>query len=387
MKKINLVILFSLILSSAFSIEKTAIKKGTFGGLKRIYFDVANGFLEQMPGKPGVLGGTVEANDVSIDFGAERFEIENPGQQVIDAHLEWNETNYRLSVKKDGLMFSTPLVEGLGLSDVQNIRLQTAIVELVPKGITMKGNQLSFQHKELLATLTSANIFCPTYGVFTTEIDQACLKDSTATIGVISFDQKALDADFIDARSFIKENTFKLTAHKARFNDEEETTEVDTFSLQCLRLRPEPIGKAPLQVDPYSLLQGCLKSGRVGISSMDTKDRLKEVVAEIWPEMLKKAPELLSQKDLIDIDNIHDIDLRFDNGRLNLEARVKLLFRVKVKLKGEVFLDTEKSELQFRINRATIWGIPTGKLAYRLIEKFGRGDFIEIRGDLIIFKI
>ncbi len=366
--------------------EKETRPKSVLSSLKRMYFDVASGILEEEPGRPGVLAGTFEANDVVIDFGSEKFEIENPGQRVIDAQLEWNEENYRLSVKKDGLKFSTPLIEGLGLSGVKTIQLNTAVVELNKEGILMKGNQLSFLHKDLMASFTSAHIFCPTYGQFTTEIDKACLKESTANIGVISFDQKALDADFIDARSFIKEDTFRLTAHKARFNDEEDTTEVDGFSMECLRLKA-PEGKSSVPVDPYSLLQGCLKKGDVRIESMDSKSRLEEVIEEIWPEVLKKDPSLASQKALGDLDNIKDVILILNNNKLYPEAKAKILFRVKIKLRGSVRLDIKSSELQFKIDRATVWGIPTGKLAYRLIEKFGRGDFIEVRGDLIIFKI
>lgn len=373
---------FFVFIFSFSSLLSMDIAAATNSNLSRIYFDVAQGELLEEPGKMGVLAGTVEANDVVIDFGTEKFEIENPGQRVIDAEIEWNETNFRLSVKKDGLKFSTPLIEGLGLTGVNSIHLQKAVVELNMKGILMKGNQLAFNHKALTANFTSAHIFCPTYGEFTTEIDEACLKESTANIGVISFEQNALDADFIDARSFIKEDTFRLTAHKARFNDEEDSTDVDDFSLQCHRLTSKA-----LQMDPYSLLQGCLKSSAVSISKMDTKDRFKEVVDEIWSDILLKKPELATQKALVDLDNIRDITLNINEGRLFLQARVKMLFRVNVKLRGSVRLDTAKSELLFKIDRATIWGIPTGKLAYRLIEKFGRGDFIEIRGDLIVFKI
>jgi hypothetical protein len=212
-------------------------------------------------------------------------------------------------------------------------------------------------------------------------VDKACLTESNSSFGVISFDQNVLDADFIDAKVNIDPSSFTLLAHKGRFNDPETTTEVDEFELHCAQLQ-----KA-MTVDPYRLLQGCLYEGRVKIEGMDTNDKMTAVVDEIWPELVEKIPELKDNKALVDLDNIRDINLSINQGQLSLTAKVKALFWVKIKLRGTVALITKNSELHFRIQKATILGIPTKKLAYRLIEKFGNGDFIEIRGDVIVFKI
>lgn len=355
---------------------------------KRLFFDVSSGELTKDGPNSPTLSGTLKANDVVIDFGAEKLEFEKPREEIISADVEWNELTYRLAVKKEGIKFSTPLIEGLGVTGVEYIGFKSAKVEFNKSGISMTGDKLSFKHKALEGSFTQANIFCPTNGQVTTEVDKACLTESQSAIGVISFDQNVLDADFFDAKVNIDPKSFSLLAHKARFNDPELTTEVDEFSMTCAQL-PKVIQKKneTLSVDPYRLLQGCLMDGTVKIGKMDTKDKMLDVLAEVWPEFVEKEPNLKDNKDLVDLDNIRDIQLSVKEGQLSLVAKVKALFWVKIKLRGSVVLVAKSSELHFRIHRATIWGVPTKKLAYRLIEKFGNGDFIEIRGDVIVFKI
>ena len=348
----------------------------------RIYFDVAKGELSKQDLQSPLLQGTIEAKDVVIDLGAEKLEFENPGQKNISAEIEWNESNFRLSLKKEGLKFSLPVAKGFGVTGVESVSLSEAKVELDKSGISMKGDFLSFQHREFYASFKKAHIFCPTHGVFTSEIDAACLNESQANVGIISFRKRALDADFMDARSLINEDRFTLMAHKAQFNDNNETTRVDNFQINCFKLE-----NGSLQVDPYTLLQGCLFDGKVNIHNMNISHAMNDVMEEVWPEFIKKRPDLKNQKSLIDLDNLKDIHLLLEEGKLLLTAKVKAIFWVKIKLVGDVILDIKNSELLFKVKRATIWGIPTGKLAYRLIEKFGRSDYIEIRGDLIVFKI
>ncbi|MCF8059738.1 MAG: hypothetical protein K9K67_10600 [Bacteriovoracaceae bacterium] len=348
----------------------------------RIYFDVVKGELSKLDPQSPLLQGTIEAKDVIIDFGAEKLEFENPGEKNITAGLEWNELNYRLSVKKEGLKFSLPIAEGFGIKGIQNIGLKAAKVDLDKAGISMKGEGLSFQHLDFFASFKKAHIFCPTHGVFTSAIDVACLKESQANVGIISFQKRAIDADFMDARSLIDADSFTLMAHKAQFNDKNETTEVNDFQMNCSKLET-----GTKEVDPYSLLQGCLIDGELKIQNMDIEHAFRDVLEEVWSEFIKKRPDLKDQKSLIDLDHLRDINLKLEEGKLFLTAKVKAIFWIKIKIIGDVVLDIKNSELLFRVKRATIWGIPTGRLAYRLIEKFGRSDYIEIRGDLIVLKI
>lgn len=367
-------IIFALISTNAFG-------KVSSAPFNRLYFDISSGELIKVAPESSILSGTLKAKDVVIDFGAEKLEFENPGEEIISADVEWDEKTYRLAIKKEGLKFSTPLIQGLGVTGVEYIGFNTAKVEFNKKGIALAGDKLAFKHKALQGSFTQLNVFCPTHGQVTTEVDKACLTESKSNFGVISFDQNVLDADFIDAKVNIDPSSFSLLAHKGRFNDPETTTEVDEFELRCAQL------EKAMSVDPYRLLQGCLLDGKVKIEGMDTSDKMAEVVDEVWPELVKKIPELKGNKALVDLDNIRDIMLTINQGQLSLTAKVKALFWVKIKLRGTVALVTKDSELHFRINKATILGIPTKKLAYRLIEKFGNGDFIEIRGDVIVFKI
>ena len=348
---------------------------------KRLYFDISSGELIKDAPESDTLSGTLKARDVVIDFGAEKLEFEKPGEDIISAGVEWNEKTYRLSIKKEGIKFSTPLIEGLGVTGVEYIGFNDAKVEFNKKGISMSGDKLSFNHKVLKGSFTRPNIFCNTNGEVTTEVDKACLTESNSTFGVISFDQNVLDADFIDAKVKIDPKSFTLFAHKGRFNDPESITEVDEFEMHCLQI------EKAMTVDPYRLLQGCLLDSWVKIVGMDTSDKMTEVIDEVWPELVKKIPELKGNKALVDLDNIRNILLTIKQGQLSLKAKVKALFWVNIKLRGTVALVAKNSELHFRIQKATILGIPTQKLAYRLIEKFGNGDFIEIRGDVIVFKI
>ena len=103
---------------------------------KRLYFDISSGELIKDSPKSHTLSGLLKARDVVIDFGAEKLEFENPGQEIISAGVEWNEKTYRLAIKKEGLKFSTPLIEGLGVTGVEYIGFSAWRYISLPSAIT-----------------------------------------------------------------------------------------------------------------------------------------------------------------------------------------------------------------------------------------------------------
>lgn len=349
-------------------------------GTRLIHFDVLRGDIKKTSPDSSLIEGKAIARGVQIDFGSEKFELEK-GSKPVEVEVSWNEENSRLAIKKDGLKFSTPLAEGLGIRGLDRVTLHDAFVTLDKKGVTMKGKSLFFAHELFSGNFTNANIFCPTYGSLSTEIDVVCLRESHSEVGVIEVRQRGLDADFINAISDITPESFSLEALTARFNDDIDSTEVNSFSMSCKNL------VEAMQVDHYKILQGCLDDGTMNISSMDVSQALVEAFEEVWPKAVAEGLVKEDQKALIDLDNIKDVSLTLSSGDLNFIAKIKAIFRVKIKVKGKVSIDVKAGELLFKIDRATIWGIPTGKLAYRIIEKFARKDFLEIRGDIIALKI
>lgn len=348
-----------------------------------MYFDVAQGQMDKQNPSSKILRGQVEARDVQVVFSTEKFEIDNPTQTSIDAEVEWDDENSIFAIKKDNLKFSTALAKGLGISGLENVELKEAQVKLDKKEISMKGDYLGFAHSSFRAALSKAKIVCPTGGVFNSEIDKVCLNISQSEIGKIEYQQNVFDADFIKAKADITESKFGLKAEGAVFNDKAGNTIVDSFKLECSKVSP-----SALKVDTFSILQGCLKKTDVRISSMnvsaDDQALLKEALL-LSDKFTEK--DFVENKDLIDLDHLKEISLVINNGRLYFKAKLKALFWVKVRLDAVANLYPEKRELTFKINDVRVLGVPFRKLAYRLIKKFGRVDYIELRGDLVVFKL
>jgi|GEM_PF-2691246 len=371
---------YKLLLSLLVLISSLHANEEKGEGTRLIHFDVLRGDIKKTSPESPLIEGKAIARGVEIDFGSEKFELDK-GSNPVEVEVSWNEESSRLAIKKDGLRFSTPLAEGLGIRGLDRVTLHDASVTLDKKGVTMKGKSLSFAHELFSGNFSNANIFCPTYGNISTEIDVVCLRESRSEVGVIEVRQRGLDADFINAISDITPESFSLEALTARFNDDVDSTEVRSFSMSCKNL------VEAMQVDHYRILQGCLDDGKMNISSMDVSQAFVEAFEEVWPKAVAQGHVTENQKALIDLDNIKDVSLTLSNGDLNFMAKIKAVFRVKIKVKGKLSIDVKAGELLFKIERATIWGIPTGKLAYRIIEKFARKDFLEIRGDIIALKI
>lgn len=348
-----------------------------------MFFDVMEGQMEKENASSKVLKGDVLARDVQVEFATERFEIEKVSGAGIDASVEWNDANSIFSIKKDGLKFSTAVAQGLGISGLENVSLKEAQVRLDESGISMKGQSLAFSHENFRTSLSGAKIFCPTGGVFRTEIDQVCLQVSQSEIGRIEYQQNVFDADFIKAKADITDSQFSLSSKEAIFNDKIQTF-VDSFSLSCQKL---PMSLKALTVDTFSILQGCLKRSDVSISQMNMSGEEVALLKEALLESGKVTEKDFQNKDLVDLDHLKEISLKMRNGKMNLEARVKAIFWVKVRLAAMMKLDTKKRELLIKIDDARVLGVPVRRLAYRLVKKFGRVDYIEIRGDLIVFKL
>lgn len=348
-----------------------------------MYFDVAHGQMEKINPSSKVLKGQVEARDVQVEFSTEKFEIDNPSSAGIDAEVEWDDENSIFAIRKDNLKFSTALAKGLGISGLENVELKEAQVRLDKKGISMKGNYLGFSHSFFRAAFSDAKIFCPTGGIFNSEIDKVCFNISQSEIGKVEYQQNVFDSDFLQAKAEIDKSKFKLLARGAVFNDKAGNTIVDNFKLECSKVQPEAI-----KVDTFSILQGCLKKSDVRIDSMNMSQEDKEVIKEALLESPKfSEKDFIGNKDLVDLDHLKQISLVINNGKLYFQAKVLALFWVKIRLKADAKLYPSKRELTFKINDARILGIPVRKLAYRLIKKFGRVDYIELRGDLIVFKL
>jgi len=95
--------------------------------------------------------------------------------------------------------------------------------------------------------------------------------------------------------------------------------------------------------------------------------------------------KVLNESDKINFLNFKDIIIQSRKGKFSLKAKAKFLFRVPVRITGNTLIQKqgEVSILSLTVDKATVLGIPSRKLALYLVKKFVANEDIQISDNTI----
>lgn len=206
---------------------------------------------------------------------------------------------------------------------------------------------------------------------------EGCLNEADVSISHASFVGDTMDGYFHKSIFNITKTSFKINADGAVFKADNNSTGLTNVGFDCFKENFDDI-----QIEANRILNGCLKRANFTI------DRLKVTEKEIRKLLLDEAPELLKDfKGLIDVDDLKKVSLAVKDGEFSLKGKMKIIFRIGLKISGRADYNEKKKLLNVQVKKASIMGITAKKLALMFIKKFISSENIKIEGDNIIVKL
>ncbi len=399
-----------------------------------------------------ILNGETIAKRIYVMMDNNEFEIDSANGESISAITYL--TDKRLYFLKDEIKFSTPLDVTNVLYSLTSLSATNAEIELAKKGIRVQGEYLEAELDKNLFLIRNLNMFCLTTD-FTTDVDIACLTDTTITPyerdsgylkiedlsakkeyriemntselsikndhlnfdatkmwgtykdsrfsfvngsldckkdptlneldverfvngcleltsfkgGLLNWKQAALDVEVDGLTLKIDSGSFNIKSDTVRFKTNEGVTEVQRFNYLCEKLDVDTDNS-----NTYILLNGCLKGSHLSMYRFNSNS---------------KSPKrsLSTGKGIIDINDLKNIDMAVRDGNFSLTAKVKVIARLKVLIKGNIELNELQEKLTIAIDKARIAGLPARSFAMFIIRNFIDEEVIEIDGNKIIVTL
>jgi hypothetical protein len=263
------------------------------------------------------------------------------------------------------------VVEDISKEKSFGIDISADTFDIQDDDLTIFSNSIQGYFKKAKFGLKNGSLKCfkdPELGKIDVEqIIYGCLEESDISGESINFNQSALD--FVVDRAHVKfgENGFSIVADRAHFRDNDEPTEIKGFEVFCAK-------RKDLGVRANSTagrLAGCLNRAEFNIDSIKSESK------KFFPVDGGKEKGT----------DIKEVRAKVLNGKFTVHAKLKWLWRSTIKLRGTVVYDSKPKQLRFDIDRATVSGISTRKLALYFLSKFIDTSRIHISGKSIIIQL
>lgn len=257
-----------------------------------------------------------------------------------------------------------------------------------PKDIQAQTHTISGKIAETNYILDQADFKCFKFDDITTfdpeKLLAGCFEESLAKINNFNLIKNDLEANIKDANMLIEKEKFHLISDSATFvsgseGNKKDTTTIESLNIECDKLIT-PIKKFSLERS--MILEGCIKHTNLTVAKVHVDEGkalsfLKDVDYIHYDQVEKES------KKLFNFMNFKKVSIKSDNGRFILRAKAKFLFRVPVKITGMLNFNKDSNILEMTIDKASVLGIPSRKLAFYLVKKFVANDDIQVNENTI----
>ncbi len=264
-------------------------------------------------------------------------------------------------------------VEDLSDANEYRIEINTSELEIRDSRLLIDANRMSGFYKSSEFYFSEGSLKClkdPT--LVTMDVERfvnGCLEETNFRSSVLSLKQPALDVLIEGMKLDIDSGSFKVNADLMKFKTSEGHTDVDNFNYICDKLDID-INNS----NTYVLVNGCLKGSHLTVYRFNSHHKSGTRIIK-------------TDKGLIDINDLKNIELTLRERSFELTAKVKIIARLLVRIKGYIELDEQNDEMIIDITKARIAGVPARSFAMFIIKNFIKGDMISVRGNKIIISL
>ena len=198
----------------------------------------------------------MDDNEVEIDVG--------PGN-IFEAKTFLE--NDKFTFFKDGIKFATPLGSSNPVLQITHLDIANAEVELATRGISIKGEYLNTNFGDLNFYVDNLDMYCNTFGKFTTDIDIACITNTK----ILPFDTSRNSTIIVKDVSENVDFEIKIESREVSINEEKlfiESENIEGFykrahfglgkgTLDCLK------DSTMTDIDVDKIVLGCLQETNI----------------------------------------------------------------------------------------------------------------------------
>lgn len=377
--------------------------------------------------KKGYLSFSTDMGELNPLRGVESFKIINSDVEIAKDGITMNShdlnmvmAGVQLGIKNASLICDT---DGDYTTDIDDVCLKSSRLRKLkggtgepslsvkdlnsdfPLDLTLFVKDLTVAEKSITATThnISGKIFQTNYNLAEasfkcfkqpgqTDLDpeallNGCFEESTSYFKNFSSNKKDLKSSIKNAHFNIERERFNLVSDSAKFfsgidEEDQDQTDIEHLQIECAKIPVDNTDKA-INIERNSILAGCLSHGNIRVAKVHMDEaKAMEFVKEHRPEIYK---EILQREgsEKLNLLNFKDISIESRKGKFSLKAKAKLLFRVPVRISGSSILSKEDNLFSISVDKATVLGIPSRKLALYLVKKFVANEDIQVSDNVI----
>jgi hypothetical protein len=292
--------------------------------------------------------------------------------------FDGNEDNASLSIK--------------GLNSTYNLELDFKLKDLIVSENNIEAQTYSISGKIINTNyiLEQADFKCHKFSDQTTidpeKLIGGCFEESISSIKNFKLKKKDLDANVYNANMNITEDHFTLISDNATFSSGEtskkDVTSIQDLSIDCYKVLEDQSNNKKINFERSLILEGCIKQANVTIEKVHVDEA--KALQFLKNENFSRYEEVKNQsRKLFNFMNFKKVSIKSEKGNFILRAKAKFLFRVPVKITGNLVFGKESRVLSMSIDKASVLGIPSKKLALYLVKKFVANDDIQVNENTI----
>lgn len=315
----------------------------------------------------GFVQGKVEASKLFIKYGGDTFEAGDESE-TIKAQVEIVDKVFK--AKTSFLTYTTLLEADNPLVTLDELFLENARVKLNKSEANFEIPRAKILMDKTSIETESISGSCDPLGDTTTDIDIVCLKNGKIQSPMVHFINDSMNLLTRNLSTTITPDLLSLDSEKTTFTSDGQRTQVNILQVRC---------KNGIQgrFKEEDFIAGCFSASSYYLDGFSEFKNLKKL----------KSYKSSSSKALIDLDDIKNLRINISNHNLDLSAKVKIIFRFKLKVKGIIDYLVEEDVIKLEIKKASIAGIPAKSLTMMILKLFLEEDSIRIDGDTIYIAV
>ena len=375
--------------------------------------------------KKGYISFSTDLGDLNPFRGVENFDIKNSQVEIAKTGITMN--SYQLDMIMAGVSLGLKNVslvcdsEGDYTTDIDDVCLKKSTLRKLKNGtgdpslsikdlnstfpldLTLIIKELNVLEKNIQAKAQNVNgkIYETFYNLdetsFTcykqpgqTDLDpelllMGCMEESSSYFKNFSSSKKDLTSSISNAHFNITKEKFQLVSDSAEFVSGVNVNKKDKTMIEHLEIQCK---KSPLKafaIERNKILSGCLEDGVVRVSKIHVdQEKALELVEDHNQDLYK---QISKETNKLNFFNFKDITLSSKKGHFTFKAKGKFLFRIPVKITGKSTLQEENNILTLTVDKATVLGIPSRRLALYLVKKFVANEDVQINENTISIKM
>ena len=176
---------------------------------------------------------------------------------------------------------------------------------------------------------------------------------------------------------------FSLESDSAVFSsgaqNKKDITTIEELKVECHKLLTD---QKRFNFERNLILEGCIEHADIKIAKVHVDEAkalqfLKAIQYERYEEVKETSHKFFNFL------NFKEVSLRSEKGKFILLSKAKFLFRIPIKITGVMAFNKESKVFSMIINKASVLGITSKKLALYLVKKFVANDDIQVNENTI----